>query len=326
MVFSPREASPPPPPPPPRPSALKPKTEPKQVVLKQEPEEHDDDDDDFVIRDTVVEDEPAPRCRIEQEEASAPPAPVEPLEPLDPQQEDSAPRAVNKVVEQRKKEALAEERRRRAMELGDGDGEYNPEDSAIGQDESEIVWEYQPIMTRMEDEEEEMEENEGDDEDEDEMVMDDEEEDDDEDEEEATNLDAPEAPEALEAQEDPEELNVLEQNPMELLKRALPLLHSSTVTEQPKHDYAQLELPITESLLKRTDDEQPEEVYYHGDPVPEVDENELYEIAAGIKPKKKEKKALVQIPEEERVPADSETIELDYCALSFAKIEKLHGK
>ncbi|CAB63361.1 B30.2/SPRY domain-containing protein [Caenorhabditis elegans] len=198
------------------------------------------------------------------------------------------------------------------MELGDGDGEYNPEDSAIGQDESEIVWEYQPIMTRMEDEEEEMEENEGDDEDEDEMVMDDEEEDDDEDEEEATNLDAPEAPEALEAQEDPEELNVLEQNPMELLKRALPLLHSSTVTEQPKHDYAQLELPITESLLKRTDDEQPEEVYYHGDPVPEVDENELYEIAAGIKPKKKEKKALVQIPEEERVPADSETIELDY--------------
>ncbi|CAI5447524.1 unnamed protein product [Caenorhabditis angaria] len=120
----------------------------------------------------------------------------------------------------------------------------------------------------------------------------------------------------------PEDTTVTESDlsTRDLLKLALPVLQSLTNKlgetdekegkndEEEDQDFCQI---IEESVLLE-EKENPEDVYYHGDPVPEIDENELFEIAAGIKPaKKKEKKPLVQIPDEERLPAQN-LWELDY--------------
>uniref|UniRef100_A0A8R1I2T7 B30.2/SPRY domain-containing protein n=1 Tax=Caenorhabditis japonica TaxID=281687 RepID=A0A8R1I2T7_CAEJA len=300
------------PPPPPPPSK-------RPLLIDDAPEE--DDDDDFVIRDTLVEEDGEPAAKQRKYGPSPPPAPPKAAQPFE---EEDQPKAINKIEEKRRKEAIAEERRRRAMELGDG--EYDPMETSTAADESTLVYEYQPTNTEeaveeeVDDEEmDEGEEEEGDDEEAEEEEEEEEEEDVEEEEEEEQG-DVEEEEKNL--QEEPDDVDVDGDGPLdihrdarEILKLALPVLQSfSTATDAKKDQYAQLDSSelAPDSMQKRQDDEAPAEVYYHGEPVPEVDENELYEIAAGIKPKKKEKKALVQIPEEERLPADFETIELDY--------------
>lgn len=60
------------------------------------------------------------------------------------------------------------------------------------------------------------------------------------------------------------------------------------------------------------EEEKPLPTEFHGEPVPEEDEDDdaLFEIAAGLPKKKKD--SLIKPPEEELL-VDDEFIELDYC-------------
>ncbi|CAI2352325.1 unnamed protein product [Caenorhabditis sp. 36 PRJEB53466] len=296
-----KNISPPPPPPPPR---LKPvEVSVKRPLVKEELQEDEDEDGDeeFVIRDTVIESsEPAAKMiKLEQRPIEAPQTAE-----TNGMYEEPAPKAINKAEELKKKAAINEERRRRAMELGEG--EYDPMEAGADE-ESTLVYDYRPSNAEDIGEVDEMDDEEMDEaeDEEDEEAAGDEEE---EQEEESESAEEPKD------DEDKEDDGPMAFNDARDLLKILPVLDAlSTAAEARKDQYAQIENDIPmESLLKRHDEEKPEEVYYHGEPVPEVDENELYEIAAGIKPKKKDKKPLVQVPDEERLPADVETIELDY--------------
>ena len=203
-----------------------------------------------------------------------------------------------------------------------------PRLTADGEEEEAMAAEKPQLAVTIEEDEDEEEEEEEEDS---ELLSDEEDEDEaeDEDEEESTTAEAMSDGRAEEEGEDnaeraeeeedqtPAELRDLLKDPKALLHKASDVLRKKFGTDSNELEahahYEQVALSAEE--LKQEEDEEyrqlPDPEQFHGEPVPDDMDDDLFEIAAGLPPRNKKKDREPQPVEEEPLP-DEEQIELDF--------------
>uniref|UniRef100_A0A183CH87 B30.2/SPRY domain-containing protein n=1 Tax=Globodera pallida TaxID=36090 RepID=A0A183CH87_GLOPA len=216
----------------------------------------------------------------------------------------------------------------------DGEGkEADPNDKEEEEDTVQLVHDEGEETDQNEDEGEETDQNENEEADETDQNEDDEEEDtaqlvEDEEEEDAAQLVEEEEAEETDQNEDDEEetdqksaeYRHLLKDPKSLLQKAQDVLRQkfggnsdANISSSSAH-YEQVGLNV-EEFKKETDEEDirqlPDPEQFHGEPVPDDMDDDLFELAAGLPPRNKNKEQEPKPVEEEPLP-DAEHVEMDF--------------